>query len=225
MLCAGNAAVIQGNAQLTSGSIVGGNTVVCGAATSDSSSTFHLVKSCNAFDFTATTGFINSFSDYHGFKAPSAPYSCSGGSCTLTGTSGSPTNIFYLPSATFGSITSTLTINSAAGTFVVINVDGPTNSMIGFSIALMGGIDNQHVFYNFYQTTGLTISGKIAVKVRPLPMAVPLCVLTSRLYMIVQGTVVAPSATVTLNDCTIDGSLFAGSVSGYGEIGMRASLR
>lgn len=147
---------MQGNAQLTSGSIVGGNTVVCGSL-SHSSFSFKLVQSCDAFDFAATNAFLDGFMAAFS-QSPTTPYSCSSGSCTLTGTVGSEINTFYLSGTTVASMSS-LTIHSGADTFVIINVDGASNAMANFTVGLEGGIDNQHVIFNFYETTSLTISG------------------------------------------------------------------
>lgn len=162
---AGNAAVVQGHARLSSGTISFGDTVVCGSVSKSSSFSFpggSLVHSCNGFDFSNTNLFLEYFSTYFSSQAPTSHYVCRYSSCTVTGTRA--VNIFAIPSATFGSMNE-LTINSAANSFVIINVDGATNSMENYAISLEGGIDNQHVFYNFYQTTSLTIYG-IAVEVR-----------------------------------------------------------
>lgn len=86
-----------------------------------------------------------------------------------------------------------LTINAPKGATVVVNVSGAATSMESMGITLKG-VDKQHVLYNFSEATSLTISS-----------------------IGVQGTILAPLATVKFNNGNIDGTLIVNNLSGTGE--------
>lgn len=164
----GDALVIQGDAYLNSGSITGGNTVVCGTCTQGILFVIDYIAdiifgqrlwitSCDKFDFTGTNLFVNDFSSCYGSQSPTSSLTCTDGWCLVTGTRGLTVNVVNIPSGSFGAITS-LTINSECNTFVIINVGGQINSIANLVVTLAGGIDSQHVFLNFYETTSLTAS-------------------------------------------------------------------
>ena len=90
---------------------------------------------------------------------------------------------------------SSLVINASSTATVIINVIGTTDSIQNAGFSLFGGIgDADHVLYNFSGATSLTLSG-----------------------VGVEGTILAPTATVTFNNGAINGSLIAFSVTGNGE--------
>ena len=86
-----------------------------------------------------------------------------------------------------------LTINAPQGATVVVNVSGTATSMESMGITL-NGVDKQHVLYNFSEATSLTIAS-----------------------IGIQGTILAPLATVQFNSGNIDGTLIVNNLSGTGE--------
>ena len=50
-----------------------------------------------------------------------------------------------------------MTINAPKGTWVIINVDSAAPVFQNFEIVLNGGITVNYVFYNFYQSTTLSV--------------------------------------------------------------------
>lgn len=87
-----------------------------------------------------------------------------------------------------------LFIDAPAGATVVVNVSGATDSMTSMGISLTGGVDKQHVLYNFYQASSLTINS-----------------------IGVLGTILAPNANVNFAGGNIDGTMIAKNLSGQGE--------
>jgi choice-of-anchor A domain-containing protein len=87
-----------------------------------------------------------------------------------------------------------LFIDAPAGATVVVNVSGATDSMTSMGISLTGGVDKQHVLYNYYQASSLTINS-----------------------IGVLGTILAPNASVNFAGGNIDGTMIAKNLSGSGE--------
>ena len=75
----------------------------------------------------------------------------------------------------------------------MINISGVTDNFRYFGIDVTG-TDRQHVLYNFYDATSLTIAG-----------------------ISVQGSILAPLADVNFSNGNIEGTLIAGSLAGSGE--------
>jgi hypothetical protein len=73
-------------------------------------------------------------------------------------------------------------------------VIGAADSIQNTGFSLIGGIGADHVLYNFYGATSLTLSG-----------------------VGVEGTILAPTAAVTFNNGAINGGMIAGSLVGSGE--------
>jgi choice-of-anchor A domain-containing protein len=110
---------------------------------------------------------------------------------TLTGTS-STLNVFNLSGADLATCVG-LTINAPSGSTVLVNVDGTLAQLSSFGITL-NGVTASSVLYNYYQATSLTVSG-----------------------IGVQGSILAPLASVDFSSGQINGTLIAGSLSGTGE--------
>lgn len=148
-----------------------GNLVYCGSLSQSASTVTDgtFVNGCNAFDFQDSCLFVNYWSAKFSGLAATGSASVSSGHYTLTGDASVELNVFSISGADWASIAS-LTVNSEAGTFVVINIDGSADSFSTFITTLEGGIDVQHVIYNFYQATSLTVSD-IAVEVRLISSA------------------------------------------------------
>lgn len=82
-----------------------------------------------------------------------------------------------------------LSINAPAGATVVLNIDGTNDRLQYMGISLNGGIDRQHVVFNFYEATNLKLNG-----------------------VQVEGLVWAPKATVDFTNGAIRGTLVANSM-------------
>lgn len=86
-----------------------------------------------------------------------------------------------------------LNITAPAGSTVVVNVDGTVNNFESMGIFLTG-VDRQHVLYNFHQATSLLVDA-----------------------ISVEGTILAPYASVNFNNGQINGTLIANHLTGGGE--------
>ncbi len=109
---------------------------------------------------------------------------------TLIGTD--PTlNIFALPGRDLAA-TQTLIISVPRGATVLLNIDGAANQFqdIGFAI---GKINRQHILYNFYQATELTLNDDR-----------------------IQGSILAPHARVTFVQGRLNGTLIGAALTGTG---------
>jgi choice-of-anchor A domain-containing protein len=86
-----------------------------------------------------------------------------------------------------------ITIDAPANSTVVINIGGDDIyfDYLGISIT---NTDKQHVLYNFYEATKLTIAG-----------------------ISVQGSILAPMANVNFMNGNLEGTLIANNVTGQGE--------
>ena len=113
------------------------------------------------------------------------------GGFTLTGTN-STQDIFHINGADLA-LANSMTINAVAGETIVLDINGSTDRMAGFSI-ILNNIDNHHLLYNFTDATSLTINN-----------------------ISIQGTVLAPFANVDFAGGNIDGTMIANSVMGIGE--------
>jgi choice-of-anchor A domain-containing protein len=85
-------------------------------------------------------------------------------------------------------------INAPAGSTVLINIDGTTDQMTSFGFFL-SGVNRQHVLYNFYQATTLTLSN-----------------------IGVEGSILSPQANVSFNNGSLWGQLIGNSFVGAGEL-------
>jgi choice-of-anchor A domain-containing protein len=86
-----------------------------------------------------------------------------------------------------------LSITAPAGSTVVVNVAGAASALASMGITL-NGVDRQHVLYNFFEAQNLTINA-----------------------ISVEGTVLAPLATVNFVNGQINGTLIANHLTGSGE--------
>jgi choice-of-anchor A domain-containing protein len=114
------------------------------------------------------------------------------GSITATGTN-STLNVFNLSGAVLASANG-LTICAPVGSTVLLNISGTTDSLSNFQINLAGGVDDNHVLYNFYQATTITDNN-----------------------VSIEGSLLAPNAAFTGNNSHINGTLIANSLSGQFE--------
>lgn len=113
------------------------------------------------------------------------------GTYTLTGAS-STTNVFNMTDTTYNG--KTINISAPAGSTVIVNVAGTSDSFSGGSINI-SGIDSHSVIFNFNSATTLAI-GSIAFN----------------------GTILAPNANVTGTYGQLNGQLIANSLAGTTEL-------
>jgi choice-of-anchor A domain-containing protein len=110
----------------------------------------------------------------------------------LTGTD-SGLNVFNISGANLAT-TNTFSITAASDAFVLVNVSGVADMFRFAGTTLSGGITAEHVLFNFYDATSLTLAG----------ISVP-------------GTVLAPKANVDFSNGNLNGTLIALSMTGNGE--------
>ena len=112
---------------------------------------------------------------------------------TLSFTGGPGVDIFHVSASDLSHATG-LVINAPSTATVIIDVDGTTASILNAGFSLEGGIGADHVLYNFDGATSLTLSG-----------------------VGVEGTILAPWASVSFNNGAVNGSLIALNLTGSGE--------
>lgn len=153
----------------------------------------------SVLDFGATNSYLTSTSSYlAGLTSNGATTDYYGG-VHLVGSD--PTlNIFTLSGAALASAWGVV-IDAPAGSTVLVNVTGTTSGMqnMGLNFQDLNGdgtglVGRQNVIYNFNQATSLTLGG-----------------------VSVQGSILAPNATVNFNNGNIEGQLIAGNLIGSGE--------
>jgi choice-of-anchor A domain-containing protein len=111
------------------------------------------------------------------------------GYVTLTGTDTS-LDVFNLTGAQLaGAQSQGLAFDVPSSATVVVNIDGTVDTFSSFGIAL-NGLSETHILYNFTQATSLTINN-----------------------IQIEGTILAPYATVHFNGGQINGSIIANSLT------------
>lgn len=167
-LCAGSrdTGVVQGAGSFVQTEINNGNLVYCGKLSQNDLTIVGgtLIKDCNRFDFDGTNAFLSTWSKtFSQLPATGAAtrineqfYFNSNPSVTV--------NIFYVDSYLFDNIDQ-MTITAAANQWVIINVKGDVNTFQNFQITVNGGITNNRIIYNFFETVKLIVQD-IGVEVR-----------------------------------------------------------
>lgn len=190
---AGNALVVGGNLAYHSGEVHYGSLVYGGTLSGSPSVPNGTISQGNPIDFASTREYLLGASSYWASLAANGSTVAQYGGITLTGTDPS-LNVFSLSGLALAS-SSSLNINAPAGSTVLVNIDGSSNSFqyMGVNLA-SGGTDRQHVVYNFFESTSLAING-----------------------ISVQGTVLAPQAALTFGNGNIEGHVMVDSFIGSGE--------
>lgn len=199
----GNVAV-NGNANFAGGGGTITGTVAVGgtyAAPNGFPSNTYTSPATFPFDFTEVGNYLKDQSTFLSTQPVNGITIIEFGQVHLTGTS--PTyNSFYVTGAQMaGAAGKGLKINAPAGSTVVVNIDGSTSAMQSMGIDLSGGIDKQHILYNFYQASSVTL-GSITVL----------------------GTILAPRADVHFGFGAIDGTIIANNLDGNGTGGGESHL-
>jgi choice-of-anchor A domain-containing protein len=196
---AGNALVVGGNLSYNNGEIHNGNLVHGGSLTGNFGIPNGTITHGNAMDFATTSNYLTTASSYWSGLSSNGSTLNNYGGVQLIGTD--PTlNIFTLSGAQLSSSWG-VTIDAPAGSTVLVNVTGTTDVMqyMGMNFQDLnndgsGLASRQNVIYNFYEATSLTLRG-----------------------IGVQGSILAPKATVDFSNGNIDGQLIAGNLIGSGE--------
>ncbi|WP_031500423.1 choice-of-anchor A family protein [Bryobacter aggregatus] len=113
------------------------------------------------------------------------------GALTLTGTNAS-LNVFNVSAGVLSGI-NTFTFNVPTTSTVIVNIAGATNSLQNAGMNL-NGLSKTQVIYNFYEATALTVQG-----------------------ISVQGSILAPNATLNFNNGNIEGQVIVNNLLGGGE--------
>lgn len=116
------------------------------------------------------------------------------GDLTVTGTHANYDSV-HVSGAVMAGLAGTgvFRINGVAGETIIINIDGVADAMTNFAFVL-NGVDRQHVLFNFYNATSLTLNS-----------------------ISVQGTILAPKADINFAGGNIDGTLIGKNIYGQGE--------
>jgi choice-of-anchor A domain-containing protein len=190
--------VVGGSLNFSNGSVSGASggktTIFYGGTLSTSSVGLNggvATKNGNVIDFSGTQANGNAQSLAYASSPINGTTKLSGSTLTLTGTNGS-VDLFFVSGSQLAA-TNSLDIETPKGATVIVNVDGILDSLqnVGFS----GNTDSSEILYNFYQATSLTLSG-----------------------IGVDGSVVAPLATVDFSNGQINGSLIADNFMGDGQL-------
>jgi choice-of-anchor A domain-containing protein len=180
--------VVGGNVTYTNGNVNGGNVIYGGTAnvapyviTNGS-----LIKVTNPFGVSDVSLLVSGIADAWTALPVNGTTTKSGGTLQLKG-SNATRNVFSVNASDLNT-TTTLQITAPAGSDVVINVNGTPNTLQSMGISL-SGVSADHVVYNFYNATKLTING----------VSVP-------------GLIFAPGADAYLMNGNIQGSIVAKNI-------------
>jgi choice-of-anchor A domain-containing protein len=143
-------------------------------------------------NFTTVAADLNAASTYWGSLVANGSTAISFSQLTLTGTDAN-LNIFDLTAAQLSSI-STLAFSVPAGSTALINVDGATVNLGPFGYGTITGLDAEHILYNAFDAGTVNMSG-----------------------IGLEGSLLAPGASVNFASGDIDGSIIANNLSGQGE--------
>jgi len=189
-----NVLVVGGNLNFTQGSVNNGNILVTGKAQVSEVSVPNgqILYGPTGIDFATVFGNIEAYTQYVAQLTPNGVVSTLYSNMTLTG-SDTLLNVFLLTSQQLQQATQ-LNVIAPAQSWVVINVPGETNSMSGMQMNI-NQIDRTRVLWNFFETTSLNMQG-----------------------ISVQGTLLGPRATIDFPNGGIDGSIYAESIVGQGQV-------
>ncbi len=188
----GDSLVVGRNLTFTSGQVNNGNAVYGNSATTTN---FGIpngsVIQGNPIDFAAAQAQLTGLSGSLAAMGMNGSFVDYYGTLQFVGTDPS-LNTFTVTAPSVNSATG-IQINAPANSTVVINIGGDNIYFDYFGISI-ANTDKQHVLYNFYEATKITIAG-----------------------ISVQGSILAPLATVDFTNGNVEGTLIANNVSGQGE--------
>lgn len=196
----GNSLVVGGNLSFTNGTVKGGNVVYGGSLTTNLSFS---VADGSLYHRTPSINFSNAYNQLSAVSTSlvgsNSSYTYQGGALNFTDTSTTTTTPInnvkkYSVNATDFNSAHTINIDSASSDIVIINVSGSAINFSNRGIFLSGGIGKENVLYNFSEATDMNIAS-----------------------ISVQGSILAPDASITFTSGNIEGTLVAQNVIGNGE--------
>ncbi|HRQ75380.1 MAG TPA: choice-of-anchor A family protein [Phycisphaerales bacterium] len=186
--------IVGGNVNWTNGQVFGGNlsyggTSILSGVGFPNGSAYQAAPSVN---FAAEQAFLNQSSTFWSGLAGNGLAENTFGSVALTGFDSS-LNVFNLDGAWLAGANG-LSITAPTGSTVLINVSGAAAQMQNFGFFL-SGITSNNILFNFYEATTLNMSG-----------------------IGIEGSILAPLASVTFANGQMNGTLIAESLTGSGEL-------
>jgi choice-of-anchor A domain-containing protein len=189
--------IVGGNLNFMYGQVYNGNVVYGGTGTLTSIGLPHgTAHQGTPIDFGAAETQLDMLSDQYAAMAPTAITKTGFGTVNLTGTDPSM-NVFNVTAAQLWNATN-LAISAPAGSSVIVNVSGTDARMQYMGMSVQGTTGN-HVLLNFPEASHLTLAG-----------------------IGVQGSVLAPRATVDFSNGDVIGTLVAHLWNGSGHIAYQA---
>jgi len=185
-LATNNMQLYHGNAVAGTLNLGSGSTIQNGAASTGS-----------ALNFLAEQARLLGISSQLSGQASNGTTVFQYGGYALTGTQATGLNVFNISGANLAA-TNNFTINAAANSYVLVNIDGAADTFKYAGFSLSGGIAPEHVLLNFNQATSLTFDG-----------------------VGIFGSVLAPNANVNFSNGQLNGQLIALSMQGSGEFHYR----
>ncbi|MBB5350073.1 choice-of-anchor A domain-containing protein [Haloferula luteola] len=193
---AGDALVVGGSLSYYGGEVHYGNVVYGDTLSGTPSVPNGTITQDNSLAFDSISSSLIGSSIYWSGVTATGTTSNNYGGIVLYG-SDSSLNVFDVTGSMLSSAWG-ITIDVPAGSTVLVNISGTImdfdNMGISFASSNGSATDNQHVLYNFYEATSLSISG-----------------------ISVQGSVLAPLADVSFGNGNVEGQLIAGNLTGNGE--------
>lgn len=195
----GNSLVVAGDLAYNGGEVHHGNIVYGGSLSGSFGVPNGSITHGSAIDFAAGNSYLLGASVYWSGLAANASTIDYYGGVHLVG-SNADLNVFSLTGAMLSSSWGVV-IDAPAGSTVLINVSGVADTFRYMGIQFQdlnsdgtGLTNRQNVIYNFYEATSLELNG-----------------------ISVQGSILAPKATVNFNNGNVEGNLIAGNLIGTGE--------
>jgi len=190
----GDALVVGGNLTLNSVAVHYGNAAYGGTLT-QSKVTFPeggSFRQGSPLNFTKAGADLQSLSRDYASLQTNGTTTVQGGFITLTGTN-ARLNVFSVSGSAVSSANG-LSINVPAGSTVLVNVDGSSDQIANAGFANLTGVSFDHVLFNFYQATSLTLSNTT-----------------------VAGSILAPSAAINFQPSLTTGALIGASLYSGGQ--------
>ena len=185
--------IVNGNLNFGGGTINGGNAVYGTSASLNgvNISRGQAIKTANPFSVSTARAYVEGISNKWAGLSANGTTTVQYGGVILQG-SDAKQNVFRVKGSDLSSA-NYVQISVPTGATAIINVDGTSDRMGNLGISL-NGTDKQHVVFNFWQATSLTVSG-----------------------VNVTGSLWAPKAAVNFSNGQLMGNLVANSLSGGGR--------
>ena len=187
--------IVGGSLSISSTAVDNGN-VVYGTTISQSglSTPNGTVRQDSVINFSTEEQYLTTASSNWAQEAVNGTTTFSSGTLTLTGTSSS-VNVFHVTSTQL-SEANQITISGPINSQVLIDVTGTSIAMANVEMTLVG-VDRQGVLWNFSQATAISMAGISQF----------------------DGSILAPYASVSSANVTVDGTLVCNNLSGAGDLG------